>query len=124
MPSCSSASSLPVRPSPVWISSRIRITLWRCRARARLEITRRRDDDAGLALDRLDQEGDGVGRDGALQRLGVAEGHDLEARREGPEARAARSDRSRSRRSPACGRGNCSSQTMISALPSGTPLTS
>jgi hypothetical protein len=26
MPSCCSASSLPVRPSPVWISSRIKIT--------------------------------------------------------------------------------------------------
>ena len=46
----------------------------------------RRHDDARLALDRLDQEGAGVGRDGVAQGLGVAVGDDLEAGREGPEA--------------------------------------
>ena len=40
------------------------------------QIAGRRDDHARLALDRLDQEGDGVGADGRLQRGGVAERHD------------------------------------------------
>ena len=46
------------------------------------EIARWWNDDAGLALDRLDEEGDGVRRDRLLQRPGVAEGDDFEARRE------------------------------------------
>src|SRR5579863_5473641 len=49
------------------------------------EIAGRGDDDAGLPLDRLDEEGDRVRRDRLLQRLGVAEGNDPEARRERPE---------------------------------------
>ena len=58
IPSCSSASSLPVRPSPVWISSRISDDAVLGAELADLgEIAGRRDDDAGLALDRLDQEG-------------------------------------------------------------------
>ena len=44
--------------------------------------------DAGLALDRLDQEGHRVRPYRGLQRFGVAERHDAEARREGPEAAA------------------------------------
>src|SRR4029077_9922296 len=49
------------------------------------EIAGRRDDDAGPPLDRLDEEGDCVRRDRLLQRLGVAERNDPEARRERPE---------------------------------------
>ncbi len=53
---------------------------------ASFEETRGRNDDAGLALNRLDQEGAGVGRDGCAQRVGVAEGDDLEAGSERAEA--------------------------------------
>src|SRR6516225_12400789 len=49
------------------------------------EIAGRWNDDAGFPLDRLDEEGDCVRRDRSLQRRGVAEGDDLEARRERPE---------------------------------------
>ena len=45
-----------------------------------------RHEDAGLALDGLDEEGGGVGRDGGAQGGGIAEGDDLEAGREGAEA--------------------------------------
>ena len=66
----------PVRPRPVWISSATSSTRSR---RADLggvaQVAVGRNQDAGLALDRLEQEGAGVGRDGALQRLGVAEGN-------------------------------------------------
>src|SRR6185437_11725104 len=47
-----------------------------------------RDEDAGLALDGLDEEGAGLRRDGAAQRVGVTEGDDLEARGERPETLA------------------------------------
>jgi hypothetical protein len=50
------------------------------------EIAGWRDDDASFPLDRLDEEGDRVRRDRLLQRLGVAEGDDAEARREWPRA--------------------------------------
>ena len=43
-----------------------------------------RDDDAGLALDRLDQHRGGVWRDRARDRLDVAEGDRAEAGRERP----------------------------------------
>ena len=39
-----------------------------------------RHDDAGLALDRLEQHGDGVRRDRGRERVEVAVGHDVEAR--------------------------------------------
>src|SRR5216683_2799863 len=45
-----------------------------------------RDEDAGLSLDGLDEEGAGVGCDGLAEGLGVAEGDDLEAGQEGAEA--------------------------------------
>jgi len=45
-----------------------------------------RDVDARLALYRLHQEGAGVGRDGFLESLGIAEGDDLEAGGKGAEA--------------------------------------
>ena len=45
------------------------------------EVAGGRNDDAGLALDGLDEEGAGVGRDGGAQRLGVAEGYGAEAGR-------------------------------------------
>src|SRR5215472_7841420 len=54
------------------------------------EIAGRWNDDAGFPLDRLDEEGDRVRRDRSLQRRGVAEGDDLEARRERPEMFACR----------------------------------
>src|SRR5262249_38319126 len=47
-----------------------------------------RHDDAGLTLDRLDQDRGGVKRDGALDRLEVSDRHRAEARRERPEALA------------------------------------
>ncbi len=50
------------------------------------EVALGRHVDAGLALDRLDEEGSGVGRDSGLQGGGVAEGDGLEARGEGAEA--------------------------------------
>src|SRR5579862_334189 len=46
------------------------------------KIAGRREDDASFSLDRLDKEADRVQRYRLLQRLGVAEGYDLEARRE------------------------------------------
>ena len=46
----------------------------------------RRNRDAGLALNRLDQKRAGVGRDRVAQRRRIAERNDLEARRERPEA--------------------------------------
>ncbi len=54
------------------------------RAGAR-QVAWRRDDHAGLALDRLDQEGRGVGGDGGRQRVRVAVGDDPEAGGERPE---------------------------------------
>src|SRR6202008_2934622 len=45
-----------------------------------------RDDDAGLALDGLEEEPDGVRPDGGLEGGGVAVLHLLEPRRGGPEA--------------------------------------
>ena len=50
-----------------------------------LEIARGRHDDAGLALDRLDEEGAGVGRDRRLERGRIAERHRRETGREGAE---------------------------------------
>src|SRR5262249_19111351 len=52
------------------------------------KIARGRHDDAGLALDRLDQNRGGVERYGTLDRLEVTERHRAEARRERPEALA------------------------------------
>src|SRR5215472_6113084 len=46
------------------------------------EIAGRREDDPSFSLDWLDKESDCVRRYRLLQRLGVAEGYDLEARRE------------------------------------------
>ena len=48
------------------------------------EVAGRRDDDAGLALDRLDEEADGVRRDRGLERVGVAEGDDAKPGANGP----------------------------------------
>src|SRR5262249_38277036 len=42
----------------------------------RFEITRRRNDHPGLALDGLDQEGDRIGCDRCFERRGVAKGYD------------------------------------------------
>ena len=52
------------------------------------EVSVRRNDDAGLALYRLDQKGRGVRRNGGFQRGGIAEGHGDEARCERPESGA------------------------------------
>jgi hypothetical protein len=82
-----------------------------------------RDDHAGLALDRLDQEGDGVGRDRRRQRRGVAEGDDLEARRERAEAVTRDCGSVEKPTTVRVRPWKLSAQTMISAWPSGTPLT-
>ncbi len=50
------------------------------------EIASRRHDDAGFALDRLDENGGGVFADRRFDRRGIAERHGDEARREGAEA--------------------------------------
>ena len=55
-----------------------------------------RDEDAGLGLDGLDQEGGRVRRDGLFQGLGVAEGNDGEAGGEGAEVLAVEGFASRS----------------------------
>ena len=52
------------------------------------EVAGRGDDDAGLALDRLGEEGDGVRPDRRLERVGVAEGDGDEAGDEGAEVAA------------------------------------
>jgi hypothetical protein len=81
-----------------------------------------RNDDAGFALDRLDQEGDGIRRDRGFQRQGVAERDDPKARCERPEMRRV----SGSVEKPTMARVavKLSAQTMNSACPSGTPFTS
>ena len=52
----------------------------------RLEVARRRHDDAGLTLDGLDEERGGVRRDRGVERSRVAKGHAAEAGRERAEA--------------------------------------
>ena len=52
------------------------------------QVAVRRDDDAGLALDRLDEEGHGVVVERGLERLRVAVWHHLEPRGERPEVPA------------------------------------
>ena len=86
-PSWSQAKRRPVRPRPDWISSAISSTFASVQsARAPLEVAVGRDDHAGLALDRLDQERDRVVVERRLERLEVAERDALEAGRERPEA--------------------------------------
>ena len=89
-PSCSQANSVPVRPSPVWISSATSATPWRVQAAARpREIAGRRRVRAAPALDRLDDERGGlraVAGEPRVQRVGVAVGHGVEPRRQRPEA--------------------------------------
>ena len=124
-PSCSHANVRPVRPRPDWISSAISSTLCSVQSsRARRRYPSGGDDDAGLALDRLDEEPHDVGvGEGGLQRVGVAVGHRHEPRRERTEAvRASGSVEKltivivRPWKLPA--------QTTIFARSSGTPLTS
>src|SRR5438046_9028039 len=83
MPSCCSASSLPLRPSPGLdlVEDKHHVVHGAELAYLR-EIASRWNDDAGFPLDRLDEEGDRVRRDRPLQGLGVAERDDPEARRE------------------------------------------
>ena len=59
-----------------------------------------------------------------FQRLGVAEGHDPEARRERPEMPARASGSVEKPTMPRVRPWKLSAQTMISACPSGTPFTS
>ena len=87
MPSCSYANQRPVRPRPGLhlVEDQQHVVLVAELAQPG-QIAVGRHDDAGLALDRLDQHGRGVGRDRALDRGEVAERHRLEARRERAEA--------------------------------------
>ena len=88
-PSWSQAKVLPVRPRPAWISSAANSTsLVGAQLADAAQVALRRDDDAALALDRLDEHRDGVGRDGGLERREVAVGHLHEAGRERTEAAA------------------------------------
>ncbi len=62
-PTRSHANVAPTRPRPDWISSAMNSTLCsRVSSRTRGQVLRGRDDDAGLALDRLDEHGGGVRR--------------------------------------------------------------
>jgi hypothetical protein len=54
--------------------------------RASCQIAIRWQQDAALTLDRLDQEGGGMRRDGRGQRPGIAVGHGFQAGQEGTEA--------------------------------------
>ena len=64
-PTSSHANVEPTRPRPDWISSAMSSTLPLAGDLAeRRQEVRRRHDDAGLALDRLDEHGDGVLVDG------------------------------------------------------------
>ena len=86
-PQWSQAKVRPVRARPDWISSAIISTLRSVHTRAHAgQIVVGRNDDAGFALDRLDQHRDGVVVDRGGQRLGVAERHGAEAGRVGAEA--------------------------------------
>ena len=86
-PSCSHANVVPVRPRPDWISSAMSSTPRSVQSsRARAQVAVGRDDHAGLALDRLDEERHRVVVDRGLERVRVAVRDDLEPRRERPEA--------------------------------------
>ena len=75
-PTRSHANVAPTRPSPDWISSAMNSTLRsRVSARTRGQEVGGRHDDAGLALDRLDEHRDGVLVDRGLERGGVAVRH-------------------------------------------------
>ncbi len=87
MPSCSKANHAPVRPRPGLhlVEDQQHVCAsqsWRKPG----EIAGGRHDDAGLALDRLDQHGRGLGRDRALDGGEIAERHRPEAGRERAEA--------------------------------------
>ena len=76
-----------MRPRPDWISSAISSTRFsRQISAASLQKAFRRNNDAGFALNRFDQESAGVGSDGLAQALRIAKRNDLEARRERSEA--------------------------------------
>ena len=62
-PSCSQANQAPVRQKPVWISSAMNTTpVARHHSASAGRKPWRRDDEAALALDRLDQHGGDVAR--------------------------------------------------------------
>ena len=66
----------PVRPSPVWISSRIKQGAHRVARGAHLDqVVHWRHDDAALALHRFEDYGRGLSSTRCAHRLGVAEGH-------------------------------------------------
>ena len=85
MPSCSKAKSLPVRPRPDWISSRIeQDAVLVADLPQALQVALRRDDHAALALDRLHEHRAGLRRDGGPDRLDVAVLHDRKPGVKGP----------------------------------------
>ena len=68
MPKCWNANQSPVRPAPVWISSRMSSAPCASRELAGgLEVTLGKLDDARLALDRLDDEGCDILADARLR---------------------------------------------------------
>ena len=83
---CWYAQRVPVRPMPVWISSKTSsapVASQASRAASEDLVVDRVD--ARLALDRLEHHRGRVGPDGGPQRVGVVAGNRDEARRQGPE---------------------------------------
>ena len=79
-PAHSCAKKRPVRPMPVWISSKISSSPCSSQSAAQVaQLLGRHRADAALALDRLDQDRRGLRADRRLERLEVAERHLVEA---------------------------------------------
>ena len=124
-PSASQANRSPVRPRPVWISSRTSRTPASSADRADLgEVAGGRLHDAALALDRLDEEGRVMPRpigQGPAQRVDVTVRHLVEVRRRRAEV-ASDSPGCRWRRAPrASCRGSCPCVERMPQPPRGGP---
>ena len=87
-PRARSAQKRPVRPTPVWISSRISSTpRSRVSARSALQVVVVGRNHAGLALDRLEHDGGGALGDGGVHGRQIVQRHLAEARHLGLEER-------------------------------------